>query len=91
MPYICAIVTKQNADGTFDEVGMDNRTIVGNNFGKKRYKSVQTLVHYGLPNGWKGRHNLRIECYRCGELLHETPFATYYVTADFPEELLVRL
>lgn len=66
--YLC---TKQNADGTFDEVGMNNRTIISG------YKSWSTALRYGVRR-WAGEGRcVRVEVYygdnvqgRCIEVFH---------------------
>ena len=52
--YLC---TKQNPDGTFDEVGMNNRAIISG------YKSWSTAFRYGIKK-WAGdSHCIRVEVY----------------------------
>lgn len=55
-----AIVTRENPDGTFDNVGIFNRTIT------KAYKTEQQLLRYGVTpyaetsrSGW-----VRVEVFR---------------------------
>jgi len=50
-----AIITRANPDGSFDEVGMNNRTVT------KSYKTRRGLINHGLPANFKGR--LRIEIF----------------------------
>jgi hypothetical protein len=50
-----AIITRANPDGSFDEVGMNNRTVT------KSYKTRRGLFNYGLPENFRGR--LRIEIF----------------------------
>jgi hypothetical protein len=53
------IVTKQNSDGTYDEVGMNNRTLFSH------YTTVRGAMKYGvLPYG-KGKA-IRVEVYPGG-------------------------
>lgn len=66
-----AIVTRQNPDGTFDEVGMNSRYITGT------YVSVDSLLRrHKLPNWWKGSE-VRYEFY-FGESISGVPFRTVY-------------
>lgn len=50
-----AVVTRQNPDGTYDEVGMRNRRVTA------EYSSKQMLLKHGLPRGWQG--SMRIELF----------------------------
>jgi hypothetical protein len=67
---IKAIVTKQNADGTFDEVGMNNRTIIG------PYKRLSTILKHA--DEWAGPNKtIRVELYRNTSLsLQDKPYDT---------------
>lgn len=40
------IATKQNKDGSYDWCGTNNRRLLS------RYKSVRTLLQYGIPTLW---------------------------------------
>jgi len=65
-----AIITKQNKDDSFDEVGMNNRMITG------EYKTERNLIKYGIPEHFK-KHICRIELYRN---IHDiTPFKTLFI------------
>ena len=63
-----AIITKQNEDKSFDECGMNNRRVT------KSYKSVATLLKYGLPKFWKSS-TVRVEFF-LGESILGKPFDT---------------
>lgn len=41
------IVTRQNPDGTFDNVGMNNRFVTAS------YQSIASLLRYGIPSHWQ--------------------------------------
>ena len=41
------IVTRKNKDGTFDQVGMNNRFLTSN------YKTLKGLLKYGISDQWK--------------------------------------
>lgn len=41
------IVTRKNKDGTFDQVGMNNRILTRN------YKTLKGLLKYGISDQWK--------------------------------------
>jgi len=62
-----AIVTKQNADGSYDEVGMNNRTIIG------PYKRYGTINKYArlYANG----KMYRVELY--ADRIDGKPFDVY--------------
>jgi hypothetical protein len=51
-----AIITRPNTDGSYDEVGMNNRMLTG------EYKTRWGLLKYSLPKWWKGK--IRVEIYR---------------------------
>jgi len=51
-----AIITRQNKDGTFDNVGMNNKMITG------EYKTKKNLLRYGIPEHFK-KHTCRIELF----------------------------
>jgi len=66
-----AIVTKQNDDGTFDEVGMGNRFVTAS------YKTKKNLIRYNTDRDFK--RTIRFEIYHDsinGEL---TPFDIVYI------------
>ena len=41
------IVTRKNSNGSFDNVGMNNRYLTS------EYKTLSGLVRYGVPDQWK--------------------------------------
>ena len=52
------IVTLENPDGTYDEVGMRNRFLTSH------YKTTSSLLRWGMPRHWKKSGNtVRIEHY----------------------------
>lgn len=59
-----AIITRANPDGSFDEVGMNNRTVT------KSYKTREGLFKYGIPDSFNGR--LRIEIF-AGDSIYGKP------------------
>lgn len=65
------IITRSNSDGTFDEVGMNNRYVTGG------YKTLRTLIRYGIPMPWK-LAGVRIEHYS-GDIYGEPDGVSYYV------------
>ena len=69
-----AIVTKQNADGSFDEVGMSNRALFSH------YKTKQGLLRYGVFPFAKD-HTCRVEIYY-GDNIHRGPNEVFYVKHD---------
>jgi hypothetical protein len=44
-----AIITRQNADGTYDEVGINNRML------RSEYKSIKSLLRYGIGEQFANR------------------------------------
>lgn len=72
MDYI-AIVTLQNADGSYDEVGMSTRAIIG------PYKRVQTINRYAI--GYKQSNNhgrARVQLFN-GKSVQGEPNHTYTI------------
>ena len=68
-----AIITRPREDGSYDEVGMNNRTLT------KEYKTVERLLRYGLPH-WEG--TLRVEIYLSG--IHKpTPDKIILIRSNF--------
>jgi len=68
-----AIITRPRADGSYDEVGMNNRTLT------KEYKTKEGLLRYGLPS-WTGV--LRVEIYMAS--IHKpTPDKTIFIRSNF--------
>ena len=51
-----AIITRQNQDGSYDEVGMANRIYTGT------YKYARNLIQYAIPKHFQNK-NLRVEIY----------------------------
>lgn len=49
------IVTRKNADGTFDDVGMLNRFVAS-------YASLRTLLRHGVPASWRSA-GIRVEVF----------------------------
>jgi hypothetical protein len=66
-----AIVTRQNADGTYDSVGMNNAYLTS------QYRTIKGLLRYGIAKHFKGL--IRIELY-FGNLYQEKPDKTIFVT-----------
>ena len=66
-----AIVTRKDKDGYYDEVGMNNRTVVG------PYKTERGLLRYGMPSHFKGE--LRVEIFYSDSILQEKADKTVYV------------
>jgi hypothetical protein len=64
------IVTRKNADGTFDEVGMNNR------FVDSRYASLRTLLRYGVPAAWRTA-GIRVEVFQ-SERFYGSPVSTHF-------------
>lgn len=59
-----AIVTRANPDGSFDEVGMNNRFVTNT------YKTKHGLLRYGIPAIFKGK--VRIEIFN-GSSIYGSP------------------
>lgn len=55
------LVTRQNTDGSFDEVGMNNRTIVSG------YKTYRNAFRFGINPFGRGRV-CRVEVYYGGNI-----------------------
>jgi hypothetical protein len=70
MQYIRYIVTRQNADGTYDEVGMSNRTIVSG------YKTWAGALRYAIKPFGRGV-TVRVEAFPSN--LHTDPVKIFYV------------
>ena len=66
-----AIVARKRADGTFPTVGMNDQYLTS------RYKSVQSLLRYGIAQDF-GKE-LRIEIYADGHLYSSGPQRTLYI------------
>lgn len=67
-----AIITRPNSDGTYDDVGMNNRTVVG------PYKLLNNLIRHGTPQHFKGKGRLRYELFYGDSILPEKPDKTIY-------------
>lgn len=48
------IVTRKNKDGSFDNVGMNNRYLTS------KYKTLSGLIRYGISEQWK-RDGFRVQ------------------------------
>jgi hypothetical protein len=65
--YIC---TKQSPDGSFDQVGSTNRTVVSG------YKSWQSALRYGI-RPWAGKDKcVRVETYY--NTVHGNPIDVFH-------------
>lgn len=64
-----AIITQPNKDGTYDDVGMNNRTVT------KNYKTFKNLIQHGIPSNFVGR--LRLEIWH-GENIYGKPKEVVY-------------
>lgn len=69
-----AIVTRQNSDGTFDDIGMNNRTVTGH------YKTEKNLLKFGIPEHFKKSGKVRVEFFVNSILMENKPFKTMHVT-----------
>ena len=65
-----AIVTRQNSDGSFDEVGMNNRAVFG------PYSSQRTIDR--LASEFAGHRGYRIEMYRCDSIYGDPDRVYFY-------------
>lgn len=61
-----AIITRQNADGTYDQVGMRNRRV------SAEYKSVGNLCRYAFHDNDHGK--FRLELYANREAIYGEPY-----------------
>lgn len=68
MKIIC---TRQNEDGSFDDVGTNNKFLTSH------YKTVQGFIRYGIPETYRKR-NLRIEIYHDHNFYIAPPCRTIY-------------
>lgn len=62
------IVTRQNADGTFDEVGMNNRMLISD------YKTYRNAYKYAINPFGRGKL-CRVEVY--GSSVYTVPSSTF--------------
>jgi hypothetical protein len=69
MKLIC---TRQNSDGSYDNVGMNNRFLTS------QYKTTRGFIRYGIPTSYYG-NTLRLEIFY-GDNVHRDPDKTQYVT-----------
>lgn len=67
-----AIVTRPNEDGSYDEIGTNNRMVTG------VYKTLKNLVKFGVPF-WKGK--LRVEVY--ADSIHQPAIKVIYVKGGY--------
>ena len=65
-----AIITRQNADGSFDGVGTNNRVLTGH------YKLLRNLIKHGVPEHFKNRE-CRFELYHNSIIFEDEPFKTF--------------
>lgn len=63
------LVTKQNADGTYDEVGMNNRCIISG------YKTYKNAFKYGINVFGNGK-TCRVEVYNGS--IHQNPADVFH-------------
>lgn len=68
------LVTRQNADGSYDEVGMNNCYIVSG------YKTYKNAFKYGINPFGNGR-KVRVEVY--GDNIHTKPFDVFEVQTRY--------
>jgi hypothetical protein len=66
------IYTRQNPDGSYDDVGMNNRGITSN------YKTTNGFLRYGVPTNFYG-HNVRLEVFY-GDNVYKNPDKVKFVT-----------
>lgn len=70
MKIIC---TRQNKDGSFDEVAGDNKFVT------RDYTTSNGFIRYGIPARFYG-HKLKIDIYY-GDSVYQDPNKTVYYTA----------
>ena len=66
------IYTKANKDGSYDEVGMNNRRLTSD------YTTTRGFIRYGIPTDFYG-NTLRLEVFY-GDSIYQNPDKTLYVT-----------
>jgi hypothetical protein len=71
-PPMKIICTRQNKDGSYDEVGMNNRFLTSN------YTTTNGFLRYGIPTHFYG-HTLQLEVFY-GDNVYRNPDKTVYVT-----------
>ena len=64
------IVTKENADGTYDDVGMNNRALFSN------YKTLKNAIKFGAVPYADGK-KIRVEVYPTGNIYAECNWVIY--------------
>lgn len=72
-----AIISRQREDGTYADVGMNDRTLTGS------YKTINNIIRYGIPNHYKGRQ-VRLELFHDGSInspANEAPFKILFIQA----------
>ncbi len=69
MKIIC---TRQNKDGSYDEVGMRNRFLTSS------YKTTNGFIRYGIPTNFYG-NTLKLEVFY-GDSVYTDPDKVRYVT-----------
>lgn len=65
------IVTRKNADGTFDDVGMNNRFVT------QGYSSLRTMLRYGVPAAWRSA-GIRVEVFPA-DRIYGQPIGVHYL------------
>ena len=66
-----AIITRKNQDGSYDNVGMRNRFLANH------YKTVKSLMRYGISENWRSR-GVRVEIFNYN-LYQEKPDKIIYI------------
>jgi hypothetical protein len=66
------ICSRQNSDGSYDDVGMNNRFLTS------QYNTVRGFIRYGIPTSYYG-NTLRLEVFY-GDNVYRDPDKTQYVT-----------
>ena len=69
-----AIITRPREDGTYDDVGMNNRILTGD------YVTTRNLIKHGTPKHFKGK--LRYEIFH-GSILKEKPDSVFYKEVNY--------
>ena len=70
------VITRQNEDGTYDEVGMRNRTVVSG------YKTYRGALQYAIKPFGRGTF-VRVEVYPSN--LYKAPVDIFYVDCIDPK------
>jgi len=66
------IYTRQNKDGSYDEVGMNNRRLTS------KYNTTNGFIRYGIPSDYYG-NTLKLEVWY-GDNIYRAPDKVKYVT-----------